>query len=217
MRRLRLVLVAVVACLPAGQLGAQVQRSGNDSARVMQQVQQLTTERNTLQSSNDDLKKQVDDLKGQLAQLTKQKNSLQAQLRSREGPSASSLREQQAAQDSAAELEKSKGQMQQLLGRFRENTATLAGVETERSNLRSELDVTKRDLNTCIERNVGLYELSLGALDRLDKRGFWTRMAEREPFTRIQRTRLDNLIDDDRQRAMDLRAQPRKTDSAPKP
>lgn len=217
MWRLGLAIAVVVCYLNAGSALAQVQRSGNDAARVMQQVQQLTAERNTLQSANDDLKKQVADLKGQLAQLGKQSGAQQARLRAKCALPAASASDLQAAQESAAALEKTKERLQQLLTRFRDTTASLAGVETERSNLSAELATTKLELGNCSERNVGLYELSQGALNRLDKRGFWTRLAEKEPFTRVQRTRLENLIDDDRQRAMSLRVPPRKPDSAAKP
>jgi chromosome segregation ATPase len=217
MRRLGLAIAVSAWYLSAAPVLAQVQRSGNDAARVMQQVQQLTAERNTLQSSNDDLRKQLADLKAQLAQLGKQSSAQQAKLRTKCAAPAASARDTQATQESAAALEKSKERLQQLLTRFRESTATLAGVETERNNLNAELATTKLELGNCIERNVGLYELSQTALDRLGKRGFWTRLAEQEPFTRVQRTRLDNLIDDDRQRALNLRVPPRKSDSAAKP
>lgn len=209
MRPIALALAAGLLCLPAPRALAQVQRSGSESARVMQQVQQLTSERNSLKSSNDDLKKQVDDLKQQLVQLGKQKSALQAQLRARSAPPVNT-RDQEAARESAAALEKTKGQMQELLGRFRETTATLAGVETQRATLQSQLDVAKRDLNTCVERNIALYQVSTEALDRLDRRSFWSRLGEKEPFTRIQRTRLDNIIDADRERARDLRVEPPK-------
>lgn len=182
---------------------AQVQRSGSDASRVMQQVQQITAERNLLKASNDDLTKQVADLKQQVDQLGKQRATLQGQLRNQGGAT-----DQDAARANAAALEKSKGQLQELIGHFRETTATLAGSEAQRAKLQSEFDATKRDLGTCIEHNVGLYDVANAALDQLGKQTLWARTKETLSFTGIQRARLNNLIDDYRAQARDLKVEP---------
>jgi len=42
-------------------------------------------------------------------------------------------------------------------------------------------------------------------LDRMANRGFWAAVGEREPFTKLKRVELENLIDDYKYRADELR------------
>lgn len=202
---MRKAMTAVVCtvCLSGNAL-AQTQRSGDNNARAMQQVQQLSVERAQLKAENEKLKKAAEDLKQQLASNSGSQTSLQAKLKAAETAAA-----QDAASNrqNAEALEKARAQMQEVITRFRETAATLKDVETDRNLLRSQLQVRDRDLNACIDRNASLYDLNKEVLDRYERKGMWSSLAEKEPFTKIQRTRLENLIDDYRERAKDLRLQ----------
>ncbi len=50
-----------------------------------------------------------------------------------------------------------------------------------------------------------LYELNRDILDRYERVGLFTKVSASEPFTKITRTRLENLVDEYRQRAQELR------------
>lgn len=201
-------LLAGVSLLPAA--FAQSERSGNDTARVMQQLQQVTSERTVLKADNDKLKQEVDSLKAQLAKLQGEQGALQRQA---QAALATTTRLNSASSANAEALERSRAQMQELVGRFRETAETLRDVEGDRNTARSELAARDQELKACVDKNVGLYELNSEVLARMEDRGFWSGMASKEPFTGIARTRLENLIDDYRYRVEEFRAERQKASS----
>jgi len=199
----RSLLYIGVLFVLAGGVNAQTQRTGDANARAMQQLQQLTGERVQLKADNDKLKQEVEGLKKELTAATKEQTSLQQRLKTAE---STVTRETASTQQNTDALEKSRAQMQELVTRFRETATTLKEVESDRATARGQLQLRERELNTCVERNVGLYDLNKQTLDRLEKKGVWSSLTEKEPFTKIQRVRLENLIDDYRERAAELKS-----------
>lgn len=195
-------LAALLFCASIANAEAQTQRTGDANARATQQVQQLSAERTQLKAENDKLKQEIEAIKKSLSAATSSQNALQQRLKAAESASA---REGAATQQNTEALEKSRAQMQELIGRYRETAQTLKDVETDRNVARGDLKSRERELQKCVESNVGLYELNKEVLDRYEKKGMFTSLAEKEPFTQIQRTRLENLIDSYKDRAADLR------------
>ena len=105
--------------------------------------------------------------------------------------------------------------MQELVTKFREMAGTLREVETERGAFKSQLAARERDYKVCVDRNIGLYEINNEILGRMEERGFWSKVAEREPFTRLKRTQIENLIDDYRYRVEELRLEKQQQAQAP--
>lgn len=196
-RAVRVALAAaIIAASACGVAVAQTQRSGNDAARVMQQLQQVTAERMTLQADKAKLEQEVADLKAKLA-------SASGAATKDSGASRRAAAAEAKERETAAELERVRGQTQELIARFRETAQSLKDVESERSTLRGQLATREREYASCVDRNVGLYELNGELLSRLEQR----RAATREPFLQLSRARLENLIDDYRYRVEELRVQ----------
>jgi hypothetical protein len=61
----------------------------------------------------------------------------------------------------------------------------------------------------CAEDNLQLFELSSDILKRYEHVGMFTKVSAAEPFTRIMRTRLENLVDEYRIKVEELRVKPR--------
>jgi chromosome segregation ATPase len=195
-----LVMVTVTAALQA-----QVQRSGGTAnSQLTQQFQQIVTERAQLQAENDKLKKQVTDLQ---KQLDAGKQQLAASKTSAAGAAAQLQAAQSAGQSSAQQLEQSKARLQELVGRFRDTAVTLRGVEAERAQLEQQLNQAKASFDQCAERNYALYQVDNEVLDKYEHQGAWSYAARAEPFTRLKRTQIENLVDEYRQRAEELRVQ----------
>lgn len=191
---------------------AQAVRSGGDNARATQQMQQLASERTALQADNAKLKAQVDELKAKLDKVSTESTSLSARIKNIETESNRGTESNKQLTDS---LEKSRAQMQELITRFRETAQNLKAVEIERNDLRGQLDLRVRELHTCVDHNVDLYEVNRETLDRLDKRGFWSALGNAEPFTQLARARLENLIDAYRYRIDELRIERQKKKTPP--
>jgi chromosome segregation ATPase len=185
---------------------AQVQRSGGGggaaNAQLMMQYQQADAERTQLKSDNTKLKKDLDDLKKQLDAASKQVVASKAGV-SRD---AAQLAAAQAANDrSAKDLVDAKGKMQELVGKFRETITQMRGIEAERSQLQQQLAQSKTAFDRCAERNYSLYRVDSEVLDRYAHEGAFSHIASAEPFTRIKRTQIDNLVLEYKERAEELR------------
>jgi len=198
------VIVAVMLCLVGTATQAQTQRSGNADARVAQQLQQLANEKVALQAENNKLKQELEQVKAQLQKSAGTAKELEGRNRALQ---AASTNRASGDQQTEAQLERTRAQMQELVTKFRETAQTLRDVEMDRATAKSQLAAKEREFKVCVDRNAALYELNDEVLDRMEDRGFWSQLAEREPFTRLKRTQLENLIDDYRYRVEELRVE----------
>jgi signal transduction histidine kinase len=202
--------VGTAVILPAF---GQAARSSGDNARAAQQMQQLAAEHTALLADNAKLKDEVAELKNKLDQAAAAGTA--AATRAKQSDAAVA-RASESGKQTAEALEKSRTQMQELITRFRATALDLKTVETDRNTLRSEHESLVRDYRTCVERNVGLYQVGREALERLGQRGFFSKVGESEPFTQIARARLENLIDDYRSRLDESRVEQSKKNVADK-
>jgi septal ring factor EnvC (AmiA/AmiB activator) len=206
-RPVALVVLGILA-LPAE---AQTQRApppgGGVNPQAMQQLQQATAE-------NTRLKKELEGAKAKLAAATKEASG------SKEGTAAlrSALAAAQAATKASDQAhDQTRARLQELLDRFRQTTGNLAGVETERIQLRQDLGAMTARFDTCAQRNVDLYDAFNETLAKAEGRGFFSALGRSEPFTKIERVRLENAIDEYRVRAQELRVSREVPKSTAKP
>jgi chromosome segregation ATPase len=185
----------------------QVQRSGGGEAqKFMQQYQQVAAEKTALQAQLAQMKIDLDAAKADLAAAKKERDAVKAGT----GGSLAAVATVTAAKDAAEKnLEQYKQRMTELVARFRETAANLKEVEADRSKLRNDLEARNAAFDKCAQDNFGLYEINGELLDRYEHVGLFTKVSAVEPFTKITRTRIDNLVDEYRARAQDLRTKAR--------
>jgi seryl-tRNA synthetase len=195
-------LVAVVS-----HADAQTARSGGaPNTQLLQQMQQMASERTSLQAENEKMKKELDDLRKERDQL-KKKGADAANERLRAGEAALARANQQR-ESTEQELTQTKAKMQDLIAKFRETLQAMRDVETENATNKQSLTARDRELHVCVDRNLALYKLNDEILAHFDHQGAWSRVAQAEPFTKIKRVQLENLIDEYKGRADDQRAAP---------
>jgi chromosome segregation ATPase len=201
LRRSSILLTALLAALP---VFAQTERSGGGEAqKFMQQYQQLAAEKTTLQTQLAQMKKDLDTAQTELAAVKKERDAL----KSRAGGSSAQLAQMTAGKEATEKsLEQLKQRTTELVARFRETVINLKDVETDRDKLRNDLKVQLSAFDRCAEDNLGLFEINSEILDRYEHVGLFTRVSTVEPFTKITRTRIENLVDEYRARALQLRA-----------
>jgi chromosome segregation ATPase len=199
----------ILAMVCAESASAQTQRSGGGEAqKFMQQYQQLAAERTSLQADNARLKKDLDAAKADLAAAKKERDAARAGV-------GSQIAQAKSSQDTAEKgLEQTKQRFAELVGRFREMAQNLKDVEADRGKARSDLAERNRAFDVCAENNQQLFEINQDVLNRYEHTGLFTRVSASEPFTRITRTRLENLVDETRERAEQLRIKKREADAA---
>jgi chromosome segregation ATPase len=203
-----LLLIASVAMTNAAQ--AQEARSGgaNASAALVQQLQQLASERTDLQAQNAKLQKDLEDARRERDAL----KSGQANTARRAQQSEAAIH--QIQQDAAARqktadenLARSKGQLDEIVAKFRELAQTLRDTESERNTLQQKLATQEHTLSVCTDDNASLYNLNTEVLDHFGHQSVFASMMRAEPFTTIARTRLENAALEYKQRAEALRVQ----------
>lgn len=196
-------LALALAALPAG---AQVARSGGGGAaqQAIQQLQQLAAERTALQAENARLKQDLEAAKAAQAAAEKKAAALQARV------AGAAAQAQRGASAAAAEqqLAQTRTRLDELVARFRETGEQLRTMEGERNTLRSELGASQRAAATCATHNAELYQIASDVLTRYEGSGFGDTLARKEPFTRVARNRLENLVDGYREQLETLRSPP---------
>ncbi len=187
-------------------VSAQTQRSGGgESQKIMQQYQQLAAERAGLQAQIEQMKKDLASAKADLAKVTQERDALKARAAGVPAAAAAVAQLTAAKATSDRNLEESKQRMTELVARFRETATNLKVAETDRNKLRGDLDARNAMFDKCVDANMQLYDINGDILNRYAHVGMFTKVTADEPFTRITRNRLDNLVLEYRARAEELR------------
>ena len=196
-------------------LDAQQARSagGGNSEVLIQQMQQLASERTDLQSQNAKLQRDLDDARHQLEdvkqQLTAAKNGAARSQSELSAALTAARAATEAAKDSDAKaLADTRAKMQDLIDHYRAITGTLRDTELQRAQLTQQLTEGRRALDQCAQRNDSISRVTEEVLDRYEHQGALSYVARAEPFTRIKRTQVENLVLEDRQRIEALRVKP---------
>jgi chromosome segregation ATPase len=207
----------VLLALGTTPLVAQVERSGGGQAqKFMQQYQQLAAEKTALEGRLAQTKQDLDTANATLEAVKKERDALKTKAAAGPAISASAVSQLTTEKDTAQKnLEQYKQRMGELVTRFRETATNLKDVEADRSRLAKELDERNGAYDKCAADNLQLYEINGDILNRYDHVGLFTKVSAAEPFTKITRTRIDNLVVEYRARALELRA--KKRDVAPSP
>jgi chromosome segregation ATPase len=202
---LALCAFAFTASVPSH---AQVERSGGgETQKIMQQYQQVAAEKTALQAQVAQMKKDLDTAKSDLAAAQKERDALKVRAGGA-AAAAATVTQLTASKESAEKnLEVYKQRMNELVGRFRETATNLKEVEADRSKLHKDLDERNAAFDKCAENNLQLYEINKEVLDRYEHVGLFTKTSAAEPFTQITRTRIENLVDEYRARALENRTQ----------
>jgi chromosome segregation ATPase len=195
---------------------AQIERSGgNPSQKIMQEYQQLAAERTSLQGKLAQMQKDLDAAQADAAAAKKERDALKGQV---SGVAAAVEAAKAARANADQSLTQYKQRLEELVAHFRETAAALKQVETDRDKKAGELAARNAAFDQCAENNLQLYEITGEVLDRYAHVGLFTKVSASEPFTQITRTRIDNLVDDYRERARELRvkkAAPAAANAAP--
>jgi chromosome segregation ATPase len=211
-------LILLTLGVAAGSVHAQTARSGGTaSTQLVQQLQQLASERTTLQTENARMKKELDDLRKERDALKKAQQGVASQAKNSASMSAAIAQTASQRDKAEQELAQTKEKMQELIAKFRETAQTLRQVDGERATAQQTLVTRDRDLKVCIDHNMALYKLNGDVLTQLEGQTAFSRVARVEPFTKIKRVELENLVDDYKARAEDQKLAAPAPATAPPP
>ena len=155
------------------------------------------------------LKADLDTAKANLAAMKKERDALKARVGAAAAASGTIAQLTASKESAEKSLEVSKQRTNELVNRFRETATTLKEVEADRGKLRKDLDERNTAFDKCAENNLQLYEITNDVLNRYEHVGLFTKVSATEPFTGITRTRIENLVDEYRARALENRTKKR--------
>lgn len=214
--RALIVSTLVALAFACGVAQAQTARSGGgNNAQLMMQLQQLASERTSLQAENAKMKKELDDVRKERDALKKAQQSADQRAQAQSSAAAALARSESQRATLEQELKQTQERTQELIAKFRETAQTLREVESDRTAAKQTLVSREQELKLCTDRNAELYKLNGEVLTRLEHQSAWSRVAEKEPFTKLTRVRLENLVDDYKTRAEDQRFAPAAAAAAP--
>jgi chromosome segregation ATPase len=201
--RLFLMLaLAVVALTTHRPAMGQAARNSSGNAQAMQQLQQLAAERTKLLADNAKLQSELEATRKERDALKKKQEASERRL---QGTDVAVARAAAKSDSLNQELEREKAKLTEIVAKFRELAGQLREVEGERSTAKTALAKRDAELGQCVDRNRSLYTLNGEILDRLEHPGRFTAGSPLEPFTRLKRIELENLIDGYQTRADEQR------------
>lgn len=185
-------LLLVLASL-IGSATAADQASANPAKirQIQQEKRKLEQEKNQLVSEKATLNNQLKQSQELLASVQKKADGLKRTTAILEQDLVQS-KVQDAALD--AKLVELSQQLAEAKSRLAEAATLRNKLESERGQL--ETNVTERDqaLSSCINKNQQAYQTGLELLDKYQNKSCFTSILQREPFTGIEQTRIENQV-----------------------
>jgi chromosome segregation ATPase len=197
-----LMMTLAMAALTHQPVMAQAARSSSGNTQAMQQLQQLAAERTKLLADNARLQSELDAARKERDALRKQQESSARRL---QGTDVAVARASAKSDSLAQDLEREKSRMAELVAKFRETVGQFREVESDRNIVKAALGQRDAELKQCVDRNLSLYALNGEILTKLEHRGGFTPASALEPFTKLKRVELENLIDGYQTRADEQR------------
>jgi chromosome segregation ATPase len=144
-------------------------------------------------------------------QLVQQKADAENQLKDSEAKAAEAESRAAASGNRSARLKKeietikaeketlaatSASEQAALAAKLTESERKLVEQRQENQRLDAAFARQKTALSTCSERNATLHKLGNEVLDKYEQKGCLNSVLEAEPFTQLQRAKLENLLED---------------------
>lgn len=190
----RLVLAAVLANVFCSAVLAQAVRrdEAGGAGRLQAAIQQLAAEREMLAAENVKLKEKLGALEQELKTLKVEHKAIT----DRATRAETRLSRSEASQQNLnSMLDATRTRLEEAVARYRELAETLRATESDRDRLQGELAADRRSLESCRGANTELAAIAEEALVRYEKKGCLSALLQREPFTGLSRTRIENLVD----------------------
>jgi chromosome segregation ATPase len=177
---------------------AAVDAMADPDTREKQAVHRLQLQLRAEQQEKADLAEQVEALKKQLGELQSKKGALEAKLNG-ESKKISELADTQIAdKQQFSELSEKYRLLEQQYNASSKDLKDLQETALEKEQEKKRLD---GDLRSCEKKNSELYQLSVSLMDKYRTKGVLDAMLQKEPFTQIEKVKIDNLLQDFRDKA----------------
>lgn len=198
-RSITMVMMCVALSL-FGQAHAESVRRGDPAAAAaVQQLQQVSTERDSLLASQQELKaeserrtKELSDAKAKLLDSTNEIARLKAQL----GESARAAdRAGEASSATAEKLKDTQERLQKVVEKYKELVNELRSSEERVAALELAAGKKGDSLTQCIKDNRALHDATQDLIRKYEEKGVWDALLQREPVTQIKRVEVESMAE----------------------
>lgn len=189
-----IAVTIALAALLAPDSHAQTARTGGGDAsvRLQQMLQQANSDKASLAAENKQLNDKLQAIEKDLAALKKERNGLSGRVTQAE---SQAQRAENGRQSLNSSLDATQQRLQDVVAKYRELAESARQLEVDKNHASGELATSRHELDSCQAANVDLANIAEEALKRYEDKGVFTALAQKEPFTGIQRTRIANLVD----------------------
>lgn len=196
---LALALQAMVGPAASAEPGTAASNAASSAAifKLQGSVQRLTQENAELQARLEARDAELAALRaakaapGASVDVAPQRDTAQAQVAARYQQNVDALN---------ASLDRARAQIAEIAGKYRELVTTLRSVESDRTRVAQVGERHAERARACEAQNAALRGIALEAIDSYEGKGVWEAMLAAEPFTQVQRARLENQVDEYRQK-----------------
>ena len=179
-------------------LGAAAPAQADTASREKQFLRRLQIMQQQMNEQNAALRKERDDLAAQLQAAQASVARLEKKSRKASGQAQGLQTSLQAQQRDNATLTRQLTEAQQALAALRqqhENTlATLKTSEDDNNKLKATGVEQRGQIADCEHKNLLLYQANTELLEKYQNKSAWDALAQKEPFTGIEKVRIDNVL-----------------------
>ena len=152
--------------------------------RAQYMLRQVNAQKDQLEQKNAELQKEIDGLKSK---------------------SEKQLKEQKLGNKKLGQDNKKKDEyIAKLRDKIKALVATLRESESERLLANKEGLAVNADLKACVDNNHQLVKVNDELVSKYGKKGIWDAMVQKEPFTGIAQTKIENIMQEYRFKNEDL-------------
>ncbi len=169
----------VILCLPSVAY-AETDNTKNALAKAQYMLRQISTEKANLE-------KVIAKQKTEIDALSKEMQILKLQSKTRLDANNSSQQEMVSAL---------KGDRQKVQAKLESESEKNLVLSTANDELTQKLAKQANRFDICYDNNKKLYDINHEILGKYEEKGFWAALSQKEPFTAIERVKIENLVQD---------------------
>ncbi len=186
---MRKIILLLITIAPLFGISHQAMAQSKEAlAKAQYMLRQLNAEKITLQQENAKLKQEIEALK---------KDNEKQLSKSQQGNKKLS--------NTVDALKSRNSQMREMIlqanDKFRD-------MQVQQKNQGQLINQYSEKLSLCIANNKELFDVNTEMLEKYQKKGVWKALAKAEPFTKLQKVKIENLIQDYQYRIEDLQVEP---------
>ena len=193
-------------------LGVVASAHADTASREKQFLRRMQIMQQQMNEQNAALQKERDDLAAQLKAAQAGVASLKEKSKKESGKALGLEKSLQAQQRDNATLTQQLAEARQALATLRqehENTlATLKASEGDNRQLKAANAGQQRQIADCEHKNLLLYQANTQLLEKYKNKNVWEALAQKEPFTGIEKVRIDNVLQEYRDKLAADRVKP---------